>query len=68
MKIVSTEHRSLAMTQDVAEVVLDAIIAESDYTIDYKEQNGETFQLNAKVHAVNNLYNTNCYFIFHNLT
>ncbi len=55
MKIVSTEHRSLAMTQDVAEVVLDAIIAESDYTIDYKEQNGETFQLNAKVHAVNKL-------------
>ena len=44
MKIVSTKHRSLAMIQDVvAEVILDTIIAESDYTIDYKEQNGETF-------------------------
>ena len=56
MKIVSTEHRFLAMMQETAEVFLGAIIAESDYTIDYKERNGETFQLSAEVHTVTSFY------------
>jgi hypothetical protein len=56
MKIVSTEHRFLAMMQETAEVFLGAIIAESDYTIDYKERNGETFRLSAEVHTVTSFY------------